>query len=168
MKEIDNKEVQITYILRGKSKSASDFLEKRRKLLEKKKIRKPLIVYYNTWNDFFLKETTWYEATINPQKTKIVNNIFHSLCMTFGRLGVSFEEIVEEYKNRNLPKRDLKKIDEIRKTLSINPRVIMISNTKEHLSIFDGWHTSIAFYVENKDIPAYIGIGKDFNCLRIK
>tara|TARA_B110000503_G_scaffold126626_1_gene195470 strand:- start:348 stop:860 length:513 start_codon:yes stop_codon:yes gene_type:complete len=170
MKEIDNTEVKVTYIFHGRVKSPEDFQRKKEELLQQDPATwgDNIYNYEKSWDEFFKDEVKWYKIEVDSKTHKLVNNIFDSLCMTDDRLGVSFEEMVREYKEKKLPKSEVNKINEIRKNLVEEPRVILVSNSWDKLSVFDGWHRAIAFAAENKPIPAYVGIAKDFTALKIK
>jgi len=51
-------------------------------------------------------------------------------------------------------------IDNIRKTLKQDPKPIVLTEDQKEFAVYDGWHTILAFALENKKVHIFLGIGK--------
>lgn len=71
-----------------------------------------------------------------------------------------------EYHHGKLKQKDKETIDGIRKSLKINPRVIMLTTDKKEFAIYDGWHTAMAFALEEREIPVFLGVADHFKCYK--
>ena len=121
--------------------------------------------FEKTWNELFEdKETEWYKADL-PPNTKFVNRVFDSGKGFMRSIGLKHSDLLKEYEERT--KNEFRKrINEIRANLAERPRVIVLTKDFKEFSIFDGARRALAFILENKKIPCYIGKRKSFSTLK--
>ena len=169
MKRIKSRLVGATFIAREISKNPKEFRQNLKKILKAPqkewcKIGK-CEEYQWSFDDLFLGRVRWYETKIKPD-SDIVNLIFDHLLNIKRSHKKTIMGLIEDYKKNKLKKKDKDIINKIRKNLKINPRVIALTTDKKTIAIYDGWHTAMAFILENKKIPAYLGIEDSFKCYR--
>src|SRR3989344_4475582 len=101
-----------------------------------------------------------YKADL-PPNTKFVNRVFDSGKGFMRSIGLKHSDLLKEYEERT--KNEFRKrINEIRANLAERPRVIVLTKDFKEFSIFDGARRALAFILENKKIPCYIGKRKSF------
>ena len=96
----------------------------------------------------------WHEAELDI-RSEIVNKRF-DVFDTKNTLGFTLNDLTNLYKEGKIPKKHIAKIDEIRSTLHPEPRIFVETTDKKQFSIYDGWHTAVAFAIEGKNIPCII------------
>ena len=169
MKRIKNKLAGATFIAREISKNPNEFKKNLKKILESPvkewcKIGK-CEEYQWSFDDLFLGRVRWYKTSIKPD-SNIINLIFDSLLNKKGCYKKTMKVTIKEYKNNKLKKKDKNIINKIRKNLETNPRIIALTTDKKTIAIYDGWHTAMAFILENKKIPVYLGLADSFKCYK--
>lgn len=118
-----------------------------------------------TWTEFFEDEKTeWYKTELLPS-TEFINKIFDSGKGFMTYIGQKHSELVQDYKTKKMPKEHRDIIDQIRKRLSNNPRIIVLTKDFKEFCIFDGAKRAIAFTLEKKNLPVYIGKRDSFTSL---
>lgn len=121
--------------------------------------------YPKTWTELFEnKKTEWYKAEL-PPNTEFVNKIFDSGKGFMTYIGQKHTDLVKDYISKKMPAEQRRIIDGIRKNLTNHPRIIVLTKDFEEYSIFDGARRAVAFTVEKKNIPVYIGKRDSFSSL---
>ena len=121
--------------------------------------------YQWSYDDAFSDDAVWNEAELSPD-ANIVNRIYNSLFSVKGQLGKTLRMLMDDYSNGVMREEQMARVDAIRKTVSINPRVIVLTTDNREYAIYDGWHTALAFALEGKSIPAYVGFKESFLCYK--
>jgi hypothetical protein len=156
----------VRHILRTHPQEYVEALAKVQKLTKREKIAAcGKEEFIESWDELFAGEVQWY-ATHLPPSALYVNRIFHELFHTKGSCGKPMEELIEDYQSGVMAASDKHIIDHIRKTLHDNPRIIALTVDEQEYVIFDGWHTAVAFILEEKPIPAFVGIANNFSLFR--
>jgi len=118
-----------------------------------------------TWHELFEDDdTVWYESKL-PFSTDFVNLILDSGKGFLTRIGLRHSELIKRYKDRSMDKEDKQSIDCIRKSLNPHPRIIVLTRDLKEFVIFDGAHRAVAFMLEKKSIPVFIGHQASFHSL---
>ena len=81
-------------------------------------------------------------------------------------IGLKHSDLRKEYETGKMNQKFKKQIDVIRKTLSEHPRVIVLTKNCKEFSIFDGARRALAFAIEKKKIPCYVGLRSSFSALK--
>jgi hypothetical protein len=121
--------------------------------------------FIESWDELFAGNVLWYRTAL-PPNTQFVNRIFDNLLHAHGSCGKPIEEVLDEYHTGAMPESDRIKIDRIRKTLHEDPRIIVLTSDEQEYVIYDGWHTALAFVLEEKPVPAFVGLAHTFSLFR--
>lgn len=163
MKLVNSKDVAATLIARQKYKSLNAFLDLNFKYsnmsITDLKKEFALVFNENDFDELFSNNVKWYEIDLKPS-TSIINKSFDTLLNKKGLHNFNLFQ-VQSIMNQ-FSKNEIETVDKIRHTLSSNPRVIITTTDWEEFNIYDGWHTSLAFLMENCLIPSYVGHYSDF------
>ncbi|MFT4311825.1 MAG: hypothetical protein ACMXYF_01200 [Candidatus Woesearchaeota archaeon] len=118
-----------------------------------------------TWNELFEDSLTeWFETELD-YSTDFINKIFDSGQGFMTHIGLKHSELVRQYLSGKMPKEHSVKIDAIRKNLKTHPRIIVLTADFNEFSILDGARRTVAFILEKKPIPVYIGRRDEFSSL---
>jgi hypothetical protein len=157
---VDVKKV-ISSLIRGQQGKEVDFSN-----LSETKIRKLVKFPEDSWEELFNDEKTlWYKTELDP-KTNFINKIFDSGKGFMTHIGLSHDELLKNYKNGKMSKEFILRIDEIKKKLNKNPRIVVLTKDFKEYSIVDGGRRALAFRLKNKKIPVYIGFRTKFKSLK--
>lgn len=166
---INNNFVSSVFVLRHIIKNPIEYESELKNILKiplNNKLSYGNIQEYNwSFEDIFLDSTTWKEIELNPNEI-IVNRIYNSLFNQKNQKGKTLKEAIKDYNENKFSNEDMKIINTIRKKLKINPKIIVLTKDQKEYAIYDGWHTAVAFAIENKKIPAYVGIRNSFLCYK--
>lgn len=118
--------------------------------------------YGNTghFNALFSEKVIWNEMDLIPQSC-FVNRVFDTL---LGKMGLHNSTLKNIAENMNeFSDKEIEVVNMISRTLLTDPRVIVLTTSVDEYCIYDGWHTSLAFYLRNKSIPCYVGTSSEFD-----
>ena len=165
---ITGEQVADNFFARVKTKNPKDFQRILKKVKAMKKEEK--IDFSSSkefewcFNDLFYGDVKWERKTL-PKNSEFINKIFQTLCSMKNGLNLTLNDTIRLYKNKKMPREERNTINRIRKTLAINPRpIVLTSNNKEYI-VYDGWHTIMAFVLEDRDISVFVGKNKSFKCV---
>ncbi len=108
----------------------------------------------------FSEKVKWLEADLMPQ-CFFVNRVFDTLLGKKGLHNSTLKSIAEKFDDFDV--KEIDTINKISRTLFADPRIIVLTTDGEEYCIYDGWHTSLAFYLHNKPIPCYVGYASEFS-----
>src|SRR3989344_82904 len=168
MKKVNSLIVKTDFVIgQAKFPDYKSALAEVRKLSEREKIAlSGQQDFQETWNELFNDDTTqWFETDL-PPTTDFVNKIFDSGKGFMRSIGLKHSDLLKEYKSGKINKKFKKQIDTIRKTLSPKPRIIVLTKDFKEYSIFDGGRRALAFILEKKNVPCYVGQRKKFSALK--
>lgn len=164
MKLVNNREVASILLARKRSKLLNEYDNLKVKYFDMSlcKLRKEFahLINTNEFDELFSKKVRWYEIELNPDDC-LVNMCYDTLLNTKGLHNYDLPKIKSML--HQFPRQEIRLIEQIRQTLSPNPRVILTTTDWEQYNIYDGWHTSLAFYLENCKLPAFVGHSNSFS-----
>ncbi len=145
-------------------KSVLDRIEKMSKdeKLEAARIKKFPATYKELFED---KDIKWFKTELSSE-TDFINKIFDSGGF-MQPLGIKHSDFVKQYNSGKMGFNHKKSIDKVRKNLFERPRVIVLTTDMKEFVIYDGGHRALAFILEGKNIPVYLGKKSSFKCFKI-
>jgi hypothetical protein len=130
--------------------------------LEAARIKKFPATYEELFED---KDIKWFKTELSPE-TDFINKIFDGKGF-MQPLGVKHSDFARQYNSGKMSLDHKKSIDKIRKSLFERPRVIVLTKDLREFVIYDGGHRALAFILEEKNIPVYLGKKSSFKCFKI-
>lgn len=115
------------------------------------------------WRELFLGTVEWY-ATELDAASQFVNRTQEQLLGSAHSCGMPVDELLAEYKHARLPAADVARIDALRAALPADPRIVVLTTDQEEYVILSGWHSALAYVLEGKPLPVYVGIADSFSC----
>ena len=167
MQRISSEEVVDDLVIGQVGFSNYDSAKKKVKKMSKREKMKLSLQsdFPQTWTELFENEKIdWYKTEL-PPSTKFVNKIFDSGKGFMTHIGLKHSELIKNYNSKTMSKKHRDIIDKIRKNLAENPRIIVLTKDFKEYSIFDGARRAVAFILEKKNLPVYIGKKNNFTSL---
>jgi len=148
----------------AKSKSVLDKIKKMSKdeKFEVARIKKFPSTYKELFED---RDIKWFKTKLPPE-TDFINKIFDGRGF-MQPLGIKHSDFVKQYNSGKMSFEHRRSIDKIRKNLFTRPRVIVLTTDMKEFIIYDGGHRALAFILEGKNIPVYLGKRRSFECFKI-
>ncbi|MHC1773807.1 MAG: hypothetical protein AB9834_00200 [Lentimicrobium sp.] len=163
MKLVDNKYAAATLVARQRSNSLNEFfslsIEYQRLSFDRLKDIFSLLNNPVHFEELFFFQVKWYEVDLVPNE-RIINKTFDTLLKIKGLHNYNLLQIKSIL--NQFPESEIEKVNNIRKTLSPNPRIICTTTNWKQFNLYDGWHTSLAFCLEECKIPAFVGYSNSF------
>jgi hypothetical protein len=168
LKKVSPEEVRGTFVVRQQGVSPDEYAAALAKVIalspeEQAKLGRCAEYAWWSWPELFGGSVEWSETELDPG-ARVVNRFYDSVLRQRTSFLRSLAELIEDYEKGRIIETERALVDRIRKSLRADPRVIAVTRDSKEFAIYDGWHTAIAFALEKKPLPVYLGVARRLRC----